>query len=94
MSRPINIYRVPPPPMGPGFFQNHRPDHIKAYTKYLIKFGKDKADAMYGKPDDWIASQKSRGLQSSIYYPPRGGKRTRRSRKNKKRHTRKYKRSF
>jgi hypothetical protein len=89
MSRPIEISKPPANlPMGPGMFQNHRPDHIKAYAEYVRKFGKEKADAMYGKPDDWVASQKSRGLQSSIYYPPRGGKRRTRKQKKSKRKTR------
>lgn len=67
MSAPINIYPKSIN-MGPGYFNNQRPNWIKAYAKAVKKIGREAANKQYPQVKNWVTSQLSQGKNARINY--------------------------
>ena len=74
--------------MGPGYFNNQRPNWIKAYAKAVRKVGKNMANRQYPQVKNWISSQEILGQNPTIHYNSNNTRTTRNSSKSSKRKTR------
>jgi hypothetical protein len=67
MSAPIPIYQKTIN-YGPGYFNNQRPNWIKAYAKAVKKIGREAANKQYPQVKNWVSSQLSQGKNARINY--------------------------
>ena len=65
-----------------GYFNNARPEWVKAYNRISRKFGKNQANMMYPHIKNWKASQQIQGLSPNT--SPKASKSKRKARKTRR----------
>jgi hypothetical protein len=90
MSTPINIYSKHIN-MGPGIFNDQRPNWIKAYVKAVRKVGKNAADKQFPQVKNWVSSQLSLGKNARVNYNSNSTRTFRSSTSGSRRKTRRSK---
>jgi len=65
-----------------GYFNNARPNWVKAYNRISRKFGKNQANMLYPHIKNWKASQQIQGLSPNT--SPKASKSKRKARKTRR----------
>jgi len=74
--------------MGPGYFNNQRPNWIIAYTKAVRNVGKNAANRQFPQVKNWVSSQLSLGKNARVFYNSNSRRSTRSSTRSSSRKTR------
>lgn len=74
--------------MGKGYFNNQRPNWIRAYVATVRRVGKNSANKQFPQVRNWVSTQKMLGKNNRVFYnsnSTQSGRSSRRkTRKNRK----------
>lgn len=54
--------------MGKGYFNNQRPNWIRAYTAAVRRVGKNSANKQFPQVLNWVSTQRMLGKNNRIFY--------------------------